>query len=66
MRKRGVGMVILCDRCNARALARFTKSESDSELAFCGHHKDKYLESLSAQGFIEVVYAADKEFAKAL
>jgi hypothetical protein len=36
------------------------------ELAFCGHHKNEYLESLSSQGFIEVVYAADKEFAKAL
>jgi hypothetical protein len=59
-------MVILCDRCSARALTRFTKSESDMELAFCGHHRDKYLESLSSQGFIQVVEAADKEFAKAL
>ena len=58
-------MVILCDRCGARALSRFTKSES-MELAFCDHHKNEYLESLSSQGFIEVVYAADKEFAKAL
>jgi hypothetical protein len=66
MRKRGVGMIVLCDRCNAKALARFTMSESELALAFCGHHKDKYLESLSAQGFIEVVYAADKEVAKAL
>jgi hypothetical protein len=59
-------MVILCDRCSARAQSRFTKSESDMELAFCGHHKNEYLQALSAQGFIEVVYAADKEFAKAL
>jgi hypothetical protein len=36
------------------------------ELAFCGHHKNEYLEGLSAQGFIEVVYAVDKEFAKSL
>jgi hypothetical protein len=36
------------------------------ELAFCGHHRNKYLESLSAQGFIEVVKSVDKEFAKAL
>jgi len=59
-------MVTTCDRCSARALSRFTKAESDMELAFCGHHCDKYLESLSSQGFVQVVEAVDKEFAKAL
>ena len=57
-------MVMLCDRCSAKAVHRFSKSEL--ELAFCGHHKDEYLKSLSAQGFIEVVNPAGKEFAKAL
>jgi len=58
-------MIMLCDRCSAKAVHRFDKSGRIS-LAFCGHHKDEYLKSLSAQGFIEVVQAAGKEFAKAL
>lgn len=58
-------MVELCDRCSAKALTRFTKSESDMDLAFCGHHRNEFYGSLSAQGFIEVV-AEIKEFAKVM
>ncbi len=58
-------MVMLCDRCSAKAVHRFSKSERE-DLAFCGHHKNEYLKALSAQGFIEVVNTVGKEFAKAL
>jgi len=57
-------MVELCDRCSAKALTRFTKS--DMELAFCGHHRNGFYESLSAQGFVEVVTFVEKVLAKAL
>lgn len=49
---------ILCDRCSARALERFTKSEA-MELTFCGHHSDKYREPLSSQGFINVLLTVE-------
>ena len=54
----------LCDRCSARARDRFTKSEA-MELAFCGHHSDKYRESLSSQGFT-VVLTPSQELAKSV
>ena len=61
-----MGHLVLCDRCSAKALFRFSKSDPAMELAFCGHHRNKYLESLSSQGFVLVVDTFDKEFAKAI
>jgi hypothetical protein len=61
-----MGNLVLCDRCNARALTKFTKSDPEMELAFCGHHSDKYLESLSSQGFVQVIATPSREFAKAI
>lgn len=44
---------VLCDRCGVRAPHRFSKSDA-LELAFCGHHANRFRETLSVHGFVEV------------
>ena len=40
-----------CDRCNAAALVVFEHDGDGATLAFCGHHADKKLDPLLAQGW---------------
>lgn len=49
---------ILCDRCGVRSAHLFTKSGA-MELAFCGHHANKFRSVLLDQGFAEVSQMAD-------
>lgn len=39
-----------CDRCGSQALMIAAKSDN-ADLMFCNHHKDKYEDSLLAQGW---------------
>ncbi|HZE41841.1 MAG TPA: hypothetical protein VE172_23835 [Stackebrandtia sp.] len=47
-----------CDRCSAAAKLRVTLAGGD-DLVFCGHHANKYAESLVK---IAVDFTADSEF----
>lgn len=42
-----------CDKCGAQAIYRYARPGSDElDLLFCNHHSGKFVESLTAQGFV--------------
>ena len=53
---------ITCDACSARAKSK-NKKEGVGELYFCGHHTNKYRDTLIEQGWyvIEEVQGGDQE-----
>lgn len=41
-----------CDRCSAQAIHRFSQESTASDLLFCNHHAQTFMEALADQGWV--------------
>jgi hypothetical protein len=58
-------MRISCDRCGISAEAKYVVKLIEGELAFCGHHYNKYKEGLDKIAFEVVELATQPELVEA-